>query len=277
MKKFVGMMIVLFLGSTFTLSQDLVKVGQKEKERRMRLKKKSAIIVTNADLEKTNREAALRIAPSEDQPQNVQRTIPSKPSSSSKRQPSRQIDIIDQMDISMDKVDQLDQTEARGFRSDYAIQVSSSNELVRNPELALKKPDGRFAELSILGTLDLEISAINGPGDDIAIHARQTGAKEILPGGEEEGGIPELSVDFQYWEGLWYGVLTMDEQGEWIALGKGTGTKGPENFGLGDLSSIKKLRIMFRPHSNADRPVKFIRRQPIESTFGIDAIESLHR
>jgi len=285
MKKITFMIIVFFLGSTLMLSQDLVKAAQKEKERRARLKKKSAIVVTNADLYRTDREATLRITPPEDQPQNVQRATPqrtqrttsSKPSSPQKRKPSQQIDNIDQIDFSVDKVDQLDQIEVQGFILEYATQILNSNELVRGPELALKKPDGRFAEISILGILDLEISAKNGPGSDIAIYARQTGANEMMPGGAEEGGIPELSADFQYWEGLWYGVLVMDDQGDWVAIGKGTGTNSPEKFDLGSLSSVRKIRIMFRPHSNPDLPQKINRRQPGESTFGIDAVKSLHR
>ena len=285
MKKLIFMTIIFFLGSTLMLSQDLVKAAQKEKERRARLIKKSAIIVTNVDLEKTEGEAAVRITPPEKKsstarrttPQQTQRTTPSKPSSPQKRMPSQQIENVDQMDIRVDNVDQMDQLMERGFRSDYAIQVLDSNGLVRNPEFALDKPDRKFAEVSMLGILDLEISAINGPGNDIAIYARQTGAKEMMPGGEEEGGIPELSADFQYWEGLWYGVLAMEEGGEWIALGKGTGKNNPENFDFGNLSSVKRIRIMFRPHANPDRPQKINRRQPNESTFGIDAVKSLHK
>lgn len=284
MKKITFMIIVFFLGSTLMLSQDLVKAAQKEKERRARLKKKSTVVVTNADLYKTDREATLRITLPENQPQNVQRATPqksqrttlSKPSSPQKRMPSQQIDNIDQIDFSVDKVDQLDQMEERGFRSDYATQVLNSSELVRNPELALDKPDGRFAEIPLLGFIDLQISAINGPGDDIAIYALHAGAQKVAPGGEEEGGIPE-TVAALYGEGLWYGVLGMEEQGDWVAIGRGSGTISPEKFDLGSVSSVKKIRIMFKQYSNPDFPVRFNRSQANESTFRIDAVESLHR
>ena len=63
MKKMISMIIVFFIGSTLLLSQDLVKAAQKEKERRAQLIKKSEIVVTNANLEKTDREASLKIIP----------------------------------------------------------------------------------------------------------------------------------------------------------------------------------------------------------------------
>lgn len=283
-KKWTFIIMAIFFASSLVISQDLVEASKKEKERRAKLKKRSPIVVTNADLGKREREATIRVTPPEDQTQNVQeatpqktqRTIPSTPPSPQKRVPSQQIDNVDQMDLSVDKVDQLDQLEARGFRSDYATQVLSSNELVRNPELALDEPDGKVAEIQILGFIDLELSAKNGPGDDIAIYALHAGAQMVAPGGEEEGGIPEIVADY-YEEGLWYGVLGMDKQGDWVAIGKGSGTISPEKFDLGDLSSTKKIRIMFKPSSNPDLPVKFNRTQANESTFGIDAVKSLHK
>lgn len=274
MKKITAMTIVFFLGGTIALSQDLVTVAKKEKQRRAQLVKKNTVVVTNVDLDTINREPIISITLPEEQAQNIQKTPPSKPAVPIKRQPAQQIENIDQIDL---KVDQLDQLEARGFRSDYAIQVRNSNAFVRNPELALDKPDGRFAELSIYGVVDIEINAVNGPGDDIVIYAKQAGAKELMAGGEEEGGLSELAAFFQYWEGLWYGVLGREKQGDWVAIGKGTGTKGQERFDLGSLSSVNRIRIMFKPHSNGDRPVQFVRSLPNESFFGIDAVESLHK
>ncbi len=284
MKKSIFLILVFFLGSSLLLSQSLVDAAKKEKERRSQLKRKSTIIVTNADLGvKAKEEIITTVRPEEPlqktqraTPQKVQRTTPSKPSSPQKRKPSQQIENIDQIDLSVDKVDQLDQLEARGFMSDYATQVLNSNELVRNPELALNKPDGQFAEIPILGFIDLQISAKNGPGDDIAVYALHAGAQKVAPGGEEEGGIPEIVARY-YGEGLWYGVLGMEEQGEWMAIGKGSGTTSPEKFDLGSLSSIKKIRIMFRQYSNPDFPVRFNRSQVNDCTFRIDAVESLHR
>ena len=283
MKKSILLTAILFLVCSLLLSQNLVEAAKKEKERRAQLKKKSAVIVTNANLYKTDKEATIRITPPEDQeiqrttPQKVQRTTPSKPTMPSKTQPSQQIENIDQMDLSVDKLDQVDQLQARGFSTDYAIQVLNSNEFVRNPAFALDKPDGKYAELPIYGFIELEIAAKNGPGDDIAVYAQQIGSQEEMPGGEEEGGIPELSVGFQYWEGFWYGILGMEETGDWVAIGRGTGNSSPEKFDLGELHSLKKVRIMFKPHGNADLGFKVETWQTGEFFFKIDAVQSLHR
>ena len=275
MKKWAFLGLALLLGYSLLLSQDLVEAAKKEKERRARLKKKSAIVVTNADL------ASRRVDQAQDSrrttPQTSQKAIPSKSTPSQKRVPAQQIDNIDQIDLSVDKTEQLDQLQARGFRTDYATQVLNANEFVKNPESALDKPDGKFAEISFYGVIDLEISTINGPGEDIAIYATYTGAEEMKPGGEEEGGIPELAVAYEYWEGFWYGILGMEETGEWVAIGQGRGTKSPEKFDLGNLQYVKKLRIMFKPHSNADLPFKIETWQTNEFFFEIDAVESLHR
>jgi len=278
-------MIALFLGSTLLLSQDLVEIARKEKQRRAQLKKKSAVVVTNADLGKADREEILRITPPEDQSQNFQRSTPRKPQRTTQAQPSRpsvrmssqQIKDIDQMDLSVDKGDQLDQFQASGFSTDYATRVLGANDFVDNSELALNKPDGRYAEISILGVVDLQISAINGPGDDISIYARQSGAKEMTPGGEEEDGVPVVPLSFGYTQGFWYGVLGMKEKGNWVEIGQGKGMSSPEKFDLGDLSSVTKIRIMFKPFGNADQGIRYNRGPSSESIFGIDAVESLHR
>jgi hypothetical protein len=68
----------------------------------------------------------------------------------------------------------------------------------------------------------------------------------------------------------------MGEKGDWEAIGQGTGKSSPETFELGRFRSIKKIRIMFKPHNNPALPVKFLRNHPGEFTFGIDAVEALH-
>lgn len=273
MKKSIFLILAFFLSSSLLLSQSLVEAAKKEKERRAQLKKTSTIVVINADLRKKAGGEINRTVTAEDPSRKIQGTEPQARLLPKKAAPALRVENVDQVE----NAGRQDQMEAKGFRSNYATQILNSNELVRGPNSALDKPDGKYAEISILGILDLEMSAKNGPGADIAIYARQTGAKEMMPDGAEEGGIPELSVDFQYWEGLWYGVLGMGDQGDWVAIGKGTGTNSPEKFDLGSLTSVSKIRIMFRPHSNPDLPHKINRRQPGESTFGIDAVESLHR
>jgi hypothetical protein len=266
------------------LSQDLVTAAQKEKQRRAQLKKRSTIVVTNDDLGKTNSERTARTSSRQENSRNTQRTTPQRPrnatstqpASPQKRMPTQQVENVDQIDIRVDSMEQLDQLDARGFSSDYASRVMYSNELVRNPSSALDKPDGIFADIPLLGILDLQISLKNGPGDDIAIYALHSGAQSVAPGGEEEGGLPIIVADF-YEEGLWYGVLGMGDQGDWVAIGKGSGTMSPEKFDLGDLSSVNKIRIMFKHFSNAEFPVQFDRTQGNENSFRIDAVEALHK
>jgi len=273
MKKTIILTVAFFLSCSLLLSQSLVEAAKKEKERRAKLKKKSAIIVTNANLLSTDRVATPIRPPSKGKPQRA--TPSSQPTPPQQKQPTQQVENLDQMDLKVDKLVQVDQMQARGFRSGYAIQVLSSNELVKNPEFALDKPDGKHAELSMMGYIDLQISAKNGPGDDIAIYALFAGAKDVTPGGEEEGGIPEAITSY-YGEGLWYGVLGMDNQGDWAEIGKASGRNSPEKFDLGDLSSLKQIRIMFRPAASGNLPY----RQEIYQSAGIfkiDAVESLHR
>ncbi len=284
MKKSIFLTVVLFLSCSLLLSQSLVEAAKKEKERRAQLKKKSAVVVTNANLSSPDRKVIPIRPPSGEKPQPAQRTAPqisarptpTKPTLPQQKQPTRQIENLDQMDLSVEKVKQLDQLEPRGFRSGYATQVLSSNELVMNPEFALDNPDGKHAELSIMGFIDLQISAKNGPGDDIAIYALYAGAQKVAPGGEEEMGISEL-VSRYYGEGLWYGVLVMEDQGDWVEIGKGSGMTSPEKFDLGDLNSVNKVRIMFRPTRSSNLPFKVETRQSNEFLFRIDAVESLHR
>jgi len=265
MKKITFMIIVFFLGSTLMLSQDLVKAAQKEKERRARLKKKSTVVVTNADLFKTDREATIRITPPDDQPQNArrttpqktQRTTPSKPSSPLKRKPSQQIDNIDQIDLSVDKVDQLDQIKAQGFSREYATQVLNTTEYVENPQLALDKPDRQYAEIGEFGSLDLEIDVKNRDGDDIAIYAKR-----------QKGGHQNESRN--------YGVF-VEYRGEWEFIGFGGGITSPETFDLGEIQSAKKMRLLFKDFTRSMWTAKPFQHQEVTFSMGIDAVKSLHR
>lgn len=259
------MIITLFLGSTLLLSQDLVQAAQKEKERRAQLKKKSTIVVTNADLYKTDRDAILSITPPEDQPQNVQRatprktqrTTPSKPSSPQKRMPSQQIENIDQIDLSVDKVDHLDQIEAQGFSREYATQVLNTTQYVENPRLALDKPDGQYAEIGEFGSLDLEIDVKNRDGEDIAIYAKR----------QKEGHQNESRN---------YGVF-VEYRGEWEFIGFGGGITSPETFDLGEIQSAKKIRLLFKDFTRSMWTAKPYQHQEITFSMGIDAVKSLHR
>jgi len=249
-KKLILTVFMLFLSASLLSSQSVVELAKKEKERRAALIAKGIkrTVVTNAALIKLKRLPKVSVeAPDSSLPsraQSRQETIPS---------PS----------------------EKGAEKLKYALRVLPSTRFVENLELALQRPDGQFAEISIMGVLDLEISAKNGPGTDIAIYARLAGAEEVMSGGAEEGGATE-AIGYQYWEGFWYGVLGMNESGDWEAIGRGTGEGSPEEFDLGSLPSIKAIRIIFKPHTNFDLAFKPFRSQPGEFTFGIDAVEALH-
>ncbi len=267
MKKPIVWTLAFFLGSSLLLSQDLVEAAKKEKERRAQLKKRSTVVVTNADLGKKPGEELVKVQRAEEpeEPsQKIQETPPQTRSLPAKTSPSL-------------KVTSPDQIEARGFRGDFATRILSASEIVKNPEFALDKPDGRYADIPIMGFIELEIDAKNGPGDDIAIYALHVGTMEGAAGEAEQEGIPEVSGVFDFTEGFWFGILGMEERGDWVTIGKGTGMKSPEKFDLGELRSLKKLRIMFRPESSGDLPFKLETWQAKEFVFRIDAVEAINR
>jgi len=264
MKKSIFLILAFFLSSSLLLSQSLVEAAKKEKERRAQLKKTSTIVVMNANLGKKAGGEINRTVTAEDPSRKIQVTE-SQPRPIPKKAAASQ------------QTENLDQMQARGYEGDFATRILNSSEHVINPELALNKPDGKYAKMPIMGFIDLEIDAKNGPGDDIAIFALHSGTQEEMPSGEEEGGIPELTLVYEYLEGFWYGILGMKEQGDWVAIGKGSGTNSPEKFDLGDLPSVKKVRLVFKPLSNADLPFKLETWQASEFFFRIDAVESLHK
>jgi hypothetical protein len=247
-------------------AQSLVEIAKKEKERRTALRAKGikSIVVTNAELKRPKRLPMVTVQSQVSSPQGStpprQRTTP---------RPSNQT-------TSQQKTSKAIQSrDVYGYRKN-ATKVLFSTELIENPDFALNKPDGQYAEMSIPGVLELEFSATNGPGADIAIYARLAGAQEMMRGDAEDEGAPIELFILDYKEGFWYGVFIMKENGEWEAIGKGTGRSSPDEFDLGRVQSISRIRIMFKPHANADFPAKFNRIHSGESTFGIDAVEALH-
>lgn len=271
---------IFFLSALLVSSQSLVEVARKERARRaaLRAQGKTSILVTNADLKRGYKRPKVATKPETKTTQRSARQTPTRTQRPATQRPTTQRPTRESTsrEKPRQQEDQLrDQSSEAYMNRKYATKVLFSSGLVKNPENALKKPDGQRAELSILGVIDLEISAQNGPGDDIAVYAKLAGGKEVKSGGEEEG-VSTDATDFQYWEGFWYGVLVMNEEGEWIALGRGTGSGRSEKFELGAITSTKKIRIMFRPHTNPDFPERLRRIHPREFTFGIDAVEILH-
>lgn len=264
MKKITFVIIVLFLGNSLMFSQNLVKAAQKEKERRANLKKKTALVVTNYDLYKTEKEAEIRITPPEKQtqsvqaatPQKTQRTIPTTQPRSKIRRPSQQIENVDQLDLSVDKVDQIVQSETSGFSRDFATQVLET-QYVENPQMALKKPDGQCAQIGEFGTLDLEIDVRNRAGDDIAVYAKR-----------KKEGHPNENQN--------YGVF-VESRGEWEFIGFGGGITSPETFDLGDIQSAKKIRLLFKDFTQSMVTAKPYQQDQVTPSMGIDAVKSLHK
>jgi hypothetical protein len=264
MKKPILWILAFLLGSSLLLSQDLVEAAKKEKERRAQLKKRSTVVVTNADLGKKPGEEIVKVESAEEPSRKIQGTAPQTRSLPTKTSPAL-------------KVTSQNQMEAQGYRGDFATRILSASEIVKNPDFALDKPDGRYAEIPVMGFIELEISAKNGPGEDIAIYALHVGTTGGSAGEAEQEGIPEVSAVYDFVEGFWFGILGMEERGDWVTIGKGTGMKSPEKFDLGELRSLKKVRIMFRPDSSGDLPFKLETWQAGEFVFRIDAVESLHR
>lgn len=258
--------LVLLLTTTFLSAQSLVELAKKEKERReaIQTKGKKGTVVTNADLYRTRSQTKIP----EKTPRSVQQNRPLP-----KQKPAAKTEIR----VISDQADsqQTDQSDAYMRNPKYASKVLSSTRMVENSDFSLNKPDGRYADISMMGLLDIEINAANGPGPDIAVYSLLKGAKEIESAGEE-AGIPLDSVQYEWHEGFWYGVLAMNENREWVMLGRGLGKKSPEEFELGDLKQTNMIRIMFRPHNSPDLAQKFQRLTAKEFSFRIDAIAVLH-
>jgi hypothetical protein len=257
---------VVFACVSLLLSQSLVEIAKKEKERRAALKAKgkTSIVVTNADLKKQTRLSII--------------AVESQDSSSQNRVQARQRPAPPPSTRSTSQQEAIEQNLARdvyGYRKN-ATKVIFSTGPVANPEFALDKPDAQFAEISEMGVLDLEFSAINGPGTDIAIYAHLLSHQEIPAGENEEGGQPLRVMEVAPQEGFWYGVLAMNDSGEWQEIGKGRGMNSPDEFDLGELKDVNKIRIMFKPHNNPGVAAKLNRLSDGEHNVGIDAIEALH-
>jgi hypothetical protein len=285
-RKIAASFFMILLCGALLHGQSLYELAQKEKARRAKLKGKTSRVITNADLRSSSRTASVttRSTPSESKAQprkaasssQSSNTGPVQSQSDRERQQRRAAAPAqppEQRDPApTNRPRRLNDTSGSGS---YATEVLSNTRLVNRPELALKKPDGQYAEIKISGILDLSLAVQNGSGDDIAIYARPSGGEDVRQGGQEEGGI-SAAATYGMVEGIWYGVFAMNKQGEWIALGKGTGAKSPESFDLGSLAATDKIRIIFRTSANADLPYNRIRNTPQEITFGIDAAAVLH-
>jgi hypothetical protein len=260
MNKPIARVLVSILSISLLFSQSLVEISKKEQERREKLKGKNVKIVTNADLQSVGKKPAVVMGTAE---------------SAKEEAPGQAAPIPPAEPESAGYPEQRPLTGGEPVSYVFASSVLAETYLVENPEFALSSPDGRYAEISIMGSLDLEFSAKNGPGNDISIYAKRAGDSPGMPESGEEG-IP-IGTDWQWPDKMTYAVLASDGSGEWEAIGLGTGSSSPEKFDLGSLASIKVIRILFRYHANPGILVKPFRLAPAEFKMGIDAVEAIHR
>lgn len=253
MKKTLRFAILFLLPAALLLSQSLVEVSKKEQERREKLKGKNVKVITNEDLKAVKRTPAIttQAAPSagEEAAEPPEQEYPDA------RAEERAYDA--------------------GGGSPFATIVLPETLMVENPEFALYPPDGKFAEIPFGGILDLEMSARNGPGYDMAIYARRSGTEG---GAALEDGIPLGAEQLAFPGALQYGVLVWGDAGDWEAVGQGMGVNSPERFDLGNIPSITRIRIVFRAFGNASTDVRadYYRLTPQGLSMGIDAVEALH-
>jgi hypothetical protein len=274
-KKFVFVVSLIFLSASLLSAQSLVEVAKKERARRAALKAqgKKSILVTNVDLKKGYKPPTVS---AESKAKTTQRSARQVPPRNQKSESERPTSARPSRERSSQQAKQYrDQASDSYSDRTFATKVLLSSDLVKNSEFALKKPDGKYAELSLQGVLELQVDIKNGPGADVAIYSKLSGAQETRSGGEEEGGIPEtLGLDLH--EGVWYGVMALNKRGEWEDLGRGRGRGASEKFDLGRLPSTQRIRIVFRPAITPGVPVKYMRSHSRELTCGIDAVETLH-
>ena len=225
-------------------AQSLYELAQREKARRAAYKGKKVRVVTNADLGKSARAEAVRVRPSQPAPENKP-AVPAAPTKTGPR-----------VTVAKKTPAPKDQPPPLKGRTQYATQILPETHFVDNPQLALQRPDGQYAQINPLGFLDLEIQASNGEGDDLAVYARRQ---------TQHNDNPFMN----------YYIFAETEDGEWEGIGMGTGESDVESFDLGRFKKIDKIRIIFRDQNQVY--VDYIQRAKDNNIrMGIDAVEVLH-
>jgi hypothetical protein len=248
MKKMVRF-VAFFALSTFLASQSLVDVAKQERERREKLKGKNVRVVTNADLKSVKKTAAL----------STPEAPPAEP-------------VAGEQEPAVPEGQETEAAYDQGAGPSFARGVLEGTVFVENAESAIYPPDGRFAEIGIMGQLDVELTVRNGPGNDLAVYARLAGLEQALSAFEDEG------IPMSAWPGamISYGVLAMRDDGEWEALGRGMGESWPEGFDLGSLRETNRIRIIFKPDNNPSPPTQPFQMALQSFTMGVDAVEAVH-
>ncbi|HZX11755.1 MAG TPA: hypothetical protein VFG01_12485 [Acidobacteriota bacterium] len=244
LKKFLAPFFTIFLFAILLYPQSLVELAKKEKERRAKLSGQPSIVLTNADLKKIKKGAALITS-------NL--TLPQENQSKSLPLKSR---TLGPKVNPLQNRDQIDQREFDSRSKRYGTKVLDSTERVQSPSSSLYKPDGSFAKVEYYGFLDLELEAENKNGPDIGVYARR-----------QQTGVLPFTLN--------YALFAMDNDGEWKYLGTGSGIQSPEVFELGEVSATQKIRILFRDYTDTNT-IKRIKPHSEEYYMEIDAVEYLH-
>jgi len=244
LKRFLTPFLLVLLMTALLYPQSLVELAKKEKERRAKLKGKPSIVLTNADLKKIHKGAALITSPSTLPPENQLQSRSSvfRDSGPTVTTPENR--------------DQIDQREFDSHSKKYGTKVLDSTAQVQSPSLSLHKPDGNFAKVEYYGFLDLELEVKNKSGPDIGVYARR-----------QQTGILPFTLN--------YALFALDNDGEWIYLGTGSGVQSPEVFDLGEISDTQKIRILFRDYTDTNT-IKRIKPHSEDYYMEIDAVEHLH-
>jgi hypothetical protein len=259
MIKRIAIGMAALLTASLLISQSLADLSKQEKERREKLKGKSVRVITNRDLKPASKAGAVDVAPAE----------AAAPSAEGQGAPAAGETGAAEAEAAPGPPEEAPAQDLPGF----ATSVSSESLLVENPGLAVGPPDGRFAEISVSGVLDLEIDVNNGPGADLAVYATPP-AKQI-PGEESEDQL-EAEQAAMWWGQFAYAVLGLDARGDWLEIGMGSG-RSPDTFDLGALKSTTRILIMFKTYSNPyNQGPKPMRLSGREMTFGVDAVRALH-
>jgi len=265
MSKAAFRILIALFSAGLLLSQSLVEVSKAEQERREKLKGKNVKVVINADLQSARKTPAIETAAAEPGGKQDAAEGTAAATGEEETHSARGRELRARADVETG--------------NQFARLVLPETSLVETPENALNYPDGRYAEISVSGFLDVDLSVNNKPGPDFSIYAKQAGAKDGQAGAGEEDGMPVMPpgvLGQALWEGFWYGVLVRGESGNWEAIGQGTGKSSPEKFDLGGIAAIKSVRIVFHPLISPGISHKALRSHAQEYTIGIDALEALH-
>jgi len=236
--------VFILFGACLLYPQSLVELAKKEKERRAKLSGKPSIVLTNADLKKIKKGAALITGSFTPSQKNKTNRITSAPQKTGPKVTTAQ------------NKEQVDQREFDSRSIKYGTKVLDATQRVQNPSSSLNKPDGSYAKVEYFGFLDLELKVDNKDGPDIGVHARR-----------QQTGILPFNLN--------YALFAMNEDGEWTYLGTGSGIQSPETFELGEISSTQKIRILFRDYTDTNT-IKRLKPHSDEYYMGIDGVENLH-